>query len=151
MCVCVYKCVCVGVCVWLCWEILERNKLARLLEPNSSLCYHGNLVDVSNIIIIIIVIIVSKYININVFLVNNDISVLLFHFFMFQKRYKRRFFSLFLHYSDTRVQVRFPLSPGAFLQPGTSHVPAAALLLVARFPLRSHSPGIPIRISAAVI
>lgn len=61
------------------------------------------------------------------------------------------FFSLFLHYSDTRVQVRFPLSPGAFLQPETSHVPAAALLLVARFPLRSHSPGIPIRISAAVI
>ena len=45
----------VRVCLFVRWEILERNKLARLLEPNTSLCYHGYHVDV-------IIIIVSKYI-----------------------------------------------------------------------------------------
>lgn len=56
---------CAFVCLCVCWDTWKKQVVARLLEPNTSLRYHGYHVDV-------IIIIVSKYINnIIVIVVNN--------------------------------------------------------------------------------
>lgn len=76
----------------MCREILERNKLARLLEPNSSLSYH---VDV-------IIIIVNKYINNIIVFVVYDFFFCLAAFVLFCLRNVTNVL-VFLHYSDTQI------------------------------------------------
>lgn len=85
--VCINVCMLLLVCVCVLRDTWKKN-LARLLEPNTSICYHGYHVNV-------IIIIVHKYINnIIVIVVNNILfgCICVIMLFFFKKRYKRFMF-----------------------------------------------------------